>query len=186
MLLKGIKISRPRTKIADQIQWKCIVTKWSNYAVSNKHVLVNVQSVFVENRGVYWTSLFSYSSVQGIDMTFIVNMKFHHHFIHFFCHADVNECASDPCLHGGTCVDGINSYRCLCPPGWGGAHCQLDSDECSGSPCVNAHSCQDLQGGYKCHCQTGWTGKNCDISTCPDIYPYIKTQDHVFQKCNEI
>lgn len=119
-------------------------------------------------------------------MTFIVNMKFHHHFIHFFCHADVNECASDPCLHGGTCVDGINSYRCLCPPGWGGAHCQLDSDECSGSPCVNAHSCQDLQGGYKCHCQTGWTGKNCDISTCPDLYPYIKTQDHVFQKCNEI
>lgn len=119
-------------------------------------------------------------------MTFIVNMKFHHHFIHFFCHADVNECASDPCLHGGTCVDGINSYRCLCPPGWGGAHCQLDSDECSGSPCVNAHSCQDLQGGYKCHCQTGWTGKNCDISRCPDLYPYIKTQDHVFQKCNEI
>lgn len=46
-LLKGIKISRPRTKIADQIQWKCIVTKWSNYAVSNKHVLVNVQSLFV-------------------------------------------------------------------------------------------------------------------------------------------
>lgn len=47
MLLKGIKISRPRTKIADQIQWKCIVTKWSNYAITNKHVLVNVQSVFV-------------------------------------------------------------------------------------------------------------------------------------------
>lgn len=39
MLLKRIKISRPRTKIADQIQWKCIVTKWSNYAVSNKHVI---------------------------------------------------------------------------------------------------------------------------------------------------
>lgn len=74
MLLKGIKISRPRTKIADQIQWKCIATKWRIYAITNKHVLVNVQSVFVENRGVYWTSLFSYSSVQGIDMTFIVNM----------------------------------------------------------------------------------------------------------------
>lgn len=53
MLLKGIKISRPRTKIADQIQWKCIATKWRIYAITNKHVLVNVQSVFVENRGVY-------------------------------------------------------------------------------------------------------------------------------------
>lgn len=47
MLVKGIKISRPNTKIADQIQWKCIATKWSNYAITNKHVLVNVQSIFV-------------------------------------------------------------------------------------------------------------------------------------------
>ena len=38
---------------------------------------------------------------------------------------DQDECSSDPCRNGGTCVDGIRRYRCDCPPGKTGKHCDL-------------------------------------------------------------
>ena len=38
--------------------------------------------------------------------------------------ADINECASNPCLHGGTCDDEVNSYHCQCPPGYTGCMCE--------------------------------------------------------------
>ena len=33
------------------------------------------------------------------------------------CDIDINECASNPCEHGGTCTDYPNMFRCACPPG---------------------------------------------------------------------
>lgn len=36
---------------------------------------------------------------------------------------DINECISDPCTFGSTCVDGIGSFKCICPPGRTGALC---------------------------------------------------------------
>ena len=36
----------------------------------------------------------------------------------FFPVTDVDECASDPCQHGGVCVDQVNSFRCVCPRGY--------------------------------------------------------------------
>lgn len=37
---------------------------------------------------------------------------------------DVSECASNPCQNGGTCVEGLNQYKCTCPQNWSGSHCQ--------------------------------------------------------------
>ena len=37
-----------------------------------------------------------------------------------FCEEHINECASNPCLHGGTCFDGINDFRCACKDGFEG------------------------------------------------------------------
>ena len=37
---------------------------------------------------------------------------------------DTNECASNPCQHGGTCNDQVNQYTCTCAPGYEGTHCQ--------------------------------------------------------------
>ena len=37
---------------------------------------------------------------------------------------------SRPCLNGGTCVDGINSFHCTCVSGYGGDQCEKDIDEC--------------------------------------------------------
>ena len=38
---------------------------------------------------------------------------------------DIDECASDPCLHNGTCTDGIDSYKCQCVAGFDGNSCQI-------------------------------------------------------------
>ena len=36
---------------------------------------------------------------------------------------DINECASNPCLNGATCVDQVNRYTCNCVPGYTGTNC---------------------------------------------------------------
>ena len=33
------------------------------------------------------------------------------------CAINVDECASDPCINGATCIDGVNDYTCRCQPG---------------------------------------------------------------------
>lgn len=38
-------------------------------------------------------------------------------FIGNYCEEDILECASDPCQHGATCLEGIKLYSCLCWPG---------------------------------------------------------------------
>lgn len=32
------------------------------------------------------------------------------------CETNNNDCLPQPCIHGGTCVDLVNDYSCLCPP----------------------------------------------------------------------
>ncbi|KAJ1528673.1 hypothetical protein ONE63_007067 [Megalurothrips usitatus] len=78
------------------------------------------------------------------------------------CNMNVDECASSPCLNGGTCVDLVAGFRCDCPPAWEGDVCQYDADECLLNPCVNGVSCTNLVGSYQCICQPGWEGVNCD------------------------
>ena len=38
--------------------------------------------------------------------------------------ADVNECASLPCINNGACVNGANEFRCICPNGFAGTLCE--------------------------------------------------------------
>lgn len=38
--------------------------------------------------------------------------------------SDIDECQSSPCAEGSTCMDEINGYRCVCPPGHAGPRCQ--------------------------------------------------------------
>ena len=37
--------------------------------------------------------------------------------------SDINECASTPCLNGGTCTDGMNGFTCSCADGYTGTTC---------------------------------------------------------------
>lgn len=38
--------------------------------------------------------------------------------------ADIDECQSNPCAGGATCLDQIDGYRCVCPPGHAGPRCR--------------------------------------------------------------
>ena len=41
----------------------------------------------------------------------------------FSIQTDINECASSPCLHGGTCNDQVGNYSCECTTAWAGVNC---------------------------------------------------------------
>jgi len=45
-------------------------------------------------------------------------------FIFQFILPDIDECASRPCQHGGTCVDNVNKYTCYCAVGYTGYVCR--------------------------------------------------------------
>ena len=36
------------------------------------------------------------------------------------CNVNVDDCKSNPCKNGATCVDGVNRYTCLCSAGYTG------------------------------------------------------------------
>ena len=80
--------------------------------------------------------------------------------------SDINDCASNPCQNQGTCIDGVNSYQCICADGWEGALCNINKNECSMNPCRNNGRCVDGTGEFYCQCVGGWKGKTCSISMC--------------------
>ena len=38
---------------------------------------------------------------------------------------DIDDCQPDPCMHGGVCKDGINSFTCGCAHGFKGDICDI-------------------------------------------------------------
>ena len=52
------------------------------------------------------------------------NMKIYLNNNHEFDVSDIDDCKDNPCNNGGTCQDGIASYRCVCPPGFTGHDCE--------------------------------------------------------------
>ncbi|CAL8396008.1 unnamed protein product [Boreogadus saida] len=43
---------------------------------------------------------------------------------------NIDDCQSNPCQNGGTCIDEINSFVCLCLPSYGGTTCEKDELSC--------------------------------------------------------
>lgn len=76
------------------------------------------------------------------------------------CQAQLDECASAPCVHG-VCEDLLADYRCACEPGYGGRDCGEEVDDCLRFACVNGGVCEEVGGGHTCSCPPGFIGKRC-------------------------
>ena len=53
-------------------------------------------------------------------------------------YADINECASNPCLHG-TCQDLVDEFFCNCTAGYTGYNCS-EGTESNAFECLVYHS----------------------------------------------
>jgi hypothetical protein len=86
------------------------------------------------------------------------------------CEENIDDCPGNMCQNGGTCIDGVNAYRCKCPPSFTGDFCENDVDECAWRPsiCQNGATCTNTHGGYNCICVNGWNGPDCsnNIDDC--------------------
>jgi hypothetical protein len=60
------------------------------------------------------------SIVQNV-LSFFVTFHFAVLYVSF---ADIDECASNPCESGCTCVDEVNGYICGTAAGYTGLHCE--------------------------------------------------------------
>ncbi|CAL9701803.1 unnamed protein product [Knipowitschia caucasica] len=102
---------------------------------------------------------------------------------------NINECASSPCLNGGTCTDEVNQFSCVCAKGWAGVTCQSPvptfflsiTNTSAGAaaatvlpaatsgPFVRPPRCTMTQGTTHCTCEPGYTISGRDPYTCTDI-----------------
>uniref|UniRef100_A0A4W3GEJ5 Neurogenic locus notch homolog protein 1 n=1 Tax=Callorhinchus milii TaxID=7868 RepID=A0A4W3GEJ5_CALMI len=104
------------------------------------------------------------------------------------CLSEVNECNSNPCIHG-VCSDAVNGYKCECDPGWSDTNCNLNINECMSLPCSNGGTCTDMNNGYVCACRLGFRGPNCqtNINECasnPCLNQGSCIDDVAGYKCN--
>uniref|UniRef100_A0A665WAB6 Neurogenic locus notch homolog protein 2-like n=1 Tax=Echeneis naucrates TaxID=173247 RepID=A0A665WAB6_ECHNA len=81
------------------------------------------------------------------------------------CNIDRDECSigTNPCEHGGQCVNTDGSFTCNCVKGYAGPRCEQDVNECASSPCQNDGTCLDRIGDYTCICMPGFEGTHCEI-----------------------
>uniref|UniRef100_A0A8C2KM06 Neurogenic locus notch homolog protein 1 n=1 Tax=Cyprinus carpio TaxID=7962 RepID=A0A8C2KM06_CYPCA len=99
------------------------------------------------------------------------------------CQTNINECASNPCLNQGTCIDDVAGFKCNCMLPYTGTHththtqqplysevCERVLAPCAQRPCKNGGVCvesEDFQ-SFSCACPAGWQGQTCevDINEC--------------------
>nr|XP_025724426.1 fibulin-7 [Callorhinus ursinus] len=91
---------------------------------------------------------------------------------------DISECSSQPCQNGGTCVEGVTQYKCVCPPGRTGSRCQHQAQTAApdgsvaGDPAFSrAPRCAQVERTQHCSCEAGFhlSGSAAGDSVCQDV-----------------
>lgn len=111
------------------------------------HTVVNLEP------GDYWVMVEGYSTSLG---SFRLSYEA----------GDVDQCASSPCLNGGSCINELGRALCDCPAGFGGKRCEVRMQSgCLPNPCQHGGVCAIAgdDGASTCICAEGYTGPWCEV-----------------------
>ncbi|OAF65761.1 Epidermal growth factor-related protein 3, partial [Intoshia linei] len=72
-----------------------------------------------------------------------------------------NNCAAAPCSNGGSCIDALVGFTCICRDGFTGATCATKFDYCTKVTCSNAGTCVSYGIRSICNCPKGYNGDKC-------------------------
>lgn len=77
------------------------------------------------------------------------------------CENNINNCMNENCPEGKICIDGINTFKCVCANGLSGPDCTmpLEADHCTPTFCKNGGTCIEGPRNLTCTCSPGFKGK---------------------------
>ncbi|RWS30688.1 cubilin-like protein [Leptotrombidium deliense] len=125
----------------------------------------NLQKVNKTLNAIFGTGSSAYTPSQ-INAALLLVEETRRNITAFKLKLETNECSSNPCKNGGTCLDLLDGFVCDCMKGWQGQTCESDVDECeyflgTRDGCQNGAMCINTIGSYRCKCTADYRGVHC-------------------------